>query len=408
MFATVILFSLVTVPPQSYAYVPASKKFRIELPSQPFDASTKTIKTANGLAQLTVAQTKTLNGSYLIQVTEHDSQIDPDTLNEGIRQFIASKNGTLESVNDVTVDGQPGREFVMTERSPEGQRRSRMRWIVSGNSLFMLSVVGNAGFQLPADATPFFNSLEIGNPKVVDRRLSPPPQPEADQPMLVAGPLDNSKKADDSELQLFEPDKDDKDDKDENTTTVDPKPDTTPKYTRPAGKVAFSKIPRDAKSYGIDEVQYLGRPFQGERDGFLDAAPSGSVLVGFVVGYVDKFGGPKIGSVQPIFRSRTGGAHYRGKLHGPATSPLRMIVARPGYAVGGLVTHSGLMVDGFSITFMKVDGDRLKPDDSYESPWIGDSRGGGLSQVFSKGELVIGLTGRAGNEVNGLGLMTKK
>jgi hypothetical protein len=57
---------------------------------------------------------------------------------------------------------------------------------------------------------------------------------------------------------------------------------------------------------------------------------------------------------------------------------------------------------------MKVNGDRLDPGDSYDSPWLGDTRGGNPSSVASAGELVVGLQGRSRNEVNALGLTTLK
>jgi len=45
----------------------------------------------------------------------------------------------------------------------------------------------------------------------------------------------------------------------------------------------------------------------------------------------------------------------RGGLLGEETTA----VAKPGYAVGAINTHTGLTVDGFEMVFMRIDGDRL-------------------------------------------------
>jgi hypothetical protein len=56
------------------------------------------------------------------------------------------------------------------------------------------------------------------------------------------------------------------------------------------------------------------------------------------------------------------------------------------------------------MVYMRVDGDRLDPGDTYNSRWIGDEKGGNPGDVNSKGGLVVGIQGRSGTEVNALGL----
>ena len=167
-------------------------------------------------------------------------------------------------------------------------------------------------------------------------------------------------------------------------------------------KVTISRMPKSAKPYADRDIEDVSRTFARDREGFRDVGPEGSVLVGVRVSYIERFGGPKIRSAQPIYRS--GKNYYAGRIYGAPGGPVTTVVARPGYAVGGLVTHTGLTVDGFGIVFMKVDGDRLDPDDTYNSPWIGDRKGGSPGEVTTKGGLVVGLQGRAKNEVNALGL----
>jgi hypothetical protein len=144
----------------------------------------------------------------------------------------------------------------------------------------------------------------------------------------------------------------------------------------------------------------------GNRDRFHDIAPDGGVLVGASVSYIMRFGGPKISSIQPIYRvgEKLVNGERRGGLLGKETTA----VAKPGYAVGALNTRTGLTVDGFEMVFMRIDGDRLNTADSYKSEWLGDTKGGNPRDVSSDGKIPVGLQGRAAREVNALGLIVKK
>ncbi len=83
-------------------------------------------------------------------------------------------------------------------------------------------------------------------------------------------------------------------------------------------------------------------------------------------------------------------------------------MAKPGYAIGAINTHTGLTVDGFEMVFMRIDGDKLDSTDSYQSPWLGDEKGGSPRNVSSDGKIPLGLQGRAGKEVYALGLIVRE
>ena len=144
----------------------------------------------------------------------------------------------------------------------------------------------------------------------------------------------------------------------------------------------------------------------GDRDRFHDIAPAGGVLVGARVSYIMRFGGPKISSIQPIYR--VGQDLVNGERRGGLLGKETTAVAKQGYAVGAINTHTGLTVDGFEMVFMRIDGDRLDSADSYTSPWLGDQKGGSPRDVSSEGKIPVGLQGRAGKEVYGLGLIVEK
>ncbi|MBN9576981.1 MAG: hypothetical protein J0H26_01320, partial [Alphaproteobacteria bacterium] len=51
---------------------------------------------------------------------------------------------------------------------------------------------------------------------------------------------------------------------------------------------------------------------------------------------------------------REGGKEVLGEQRGTELNRVVRVVAKPGYAVGAITTKSGLGLDGFSVTFMKV------------------------------------------------------
>ncbi len=363
---TAIVFLAVGMTQQDwYTFEPQGKHYRVELPNKPNHTSSRTVTRASGRTQLTTAQLNRSGAIYSIQVTENRAKIDPRTLDDGIRRFAAANQATLGTVTPISVDGNPGRDFELTERVAGGQRHSKRRWVTSGSSLFMLTVAAAPGAKVPAEADRFLGSLGIGGAQTAaagENEAKAAPQ----SPGNGAG-----------------------------------------RALAPAAEVTPSDVPLDAKSYPSEDLEDLSRSYLGkDRDGFRDVGPAGSVLVGVEVSYIERFGGPKVRSAQPIYR--VGDGLYRGLVHGEVVGPVTTVIAKPGYAVGGLVTHAGLTVDGFRMVFMKVNGDRLDPDDSYNSPWIGDEKGGNPGDVASKGGLVVGLQGRSGKEVNALGLTALK
>jgi hypothetical protein len=144
----------------------------------------------------------------------------------------------------------------------------------------------------------------------------------------------------------------------------------------------------------------------GDRDRFHDLAPTDGLFVGARVSYIMSFGGPKISSIQPIYR--VGQKLVNGQRQGTRLGKETTAVAKPGYAVGAINTHTGLTVDGFELVFMKIDGDQLDTVDSYKSPWLGDENGGSPRDASSEGKLPLGLQGRAGKEVYALGLIVRE
>jgi hypothetical protein len=142
----------------------------------------------------------------------------------------------------------------------------------------------------------------------------------------------------------------------------------------------------------VDQRQYnrLDLPFgAGGNNQFLDTMPGGGVLIGF---FTAEDGAKHVAFVQPIYLTAQGektGQHYGEVLN----EPVQCLKAKRGFAVGALQTRTGAILDGFTCTFMKVEGERLNTfADAYASPWIG-GEGGGPHTSSSMGALVIGIHG---------------
>lgn len=140
---------------------------------------------------------------------------------------------------------------------------------------------------------------------------------------------------------------------------------------------------------------------------FRDQAPDGGMLVGLDVGLGKFLNLDVVKSVQPIYRTAKG--EVAGRKFGTDFSQVHQVRAKAGYAVGGINVKAGLLVNGFSVKFMRVKGNALDPADSYTSPWIGDQTGGnGPTLLGGDGKLIVGIIGkRNARDCNGLGLLKK-
>jgi len=133
---------------------------------------------------------------------------------------------------------------------------------------------------------------------------------------------------------------------------------------------------------------------------FHQLGPKGSMLVGF-----RGTAGRLVQSIQPIYR--VGTKTVDGTLVRRHPDTAFEIVAKEGYAVGAINYSTGNFFDGFEAVFMKVKGDRLDPNDSYKSSWIG-GRGGNNGTFSSDGAPIVGIHGGTGADFDGLGVIFRR
>ncbi len=348
-------------------------------------------------------------------------------LDGGIRGMSGKGPWTVQGQEPVTLDGHPGREVRFAIDSPSAPEKGtgRARIFLVGDRLYQAIMVGPAAkvseeeldhfvksFELlqkiptiastaPAPAPPVARVVE---PAVVVQTAPPPAQPErpapAARPTIVA---------------QEDP---------EPARVRRPAPTRSP-VRQPARSVRRAPAPAEERVVQVGdegpsflkpaevaiEVSnpggYLGaipEPNGNPREQFREVTPERGVLVGFRVGYVEIFGGPKVAMVEPIFQ--VGSRYIPGKRHGKPIRPVQSVVAKPGYAVGAIHTRTGLTVDAFQVEFMRFKDGQLDPDDSYMTNWLGDPRGGSPRYSSAEGKLVVGIHGRSnGREINALGLL---
>jgi hypothetical protein len=148
-----------------------------------------------------------------------------------------------------------------------------------------------------------------------------------------------------------------------------------------------------------------GQLFGNPRGGypFEDRATGNEVLIGLRV-TLGHIGPPRIiKSIEPIYS-----AGMKSKTYGKPSLQVLEVRAKPGYAVGGIKVRSGKRIDGMRVIFFRQSGDRLLPDDRYESRWLGGYGGPNSGEILSQEKPVIGVHGRAGDDLDAIGLIEMK
>jgi hypothetical protein len=151
---------------------------------------------------------------------------------------------------------------------------------------------------------------------------------------------------------------------------------------------------------------------------FTEAPDEGGALIGFDVGVGRFINIDNVYALRAVYMTRLGDVtmNDRGLFHDkhlPKNKVIKTKVvetvhvrAKAGYAVGGVTVRSGLNINGLSVTFMRIQGRRLDPNQSYESEWVGDRTGGGEVYLSGDGAPVVGVIGCQDNEkVTALGLV---
>jgi|GEM_PF-5633445 len=152
----------------------------------------------------------------------------------------------------------------------------------------------------------------------------------------------------------------------------------------------------DAVRKAVNAGQVLDSENLGDRAeeaDYRDIGGDGSVLVGFEAGLARWFDREIPYAIRPVYRK--GDLEQVGSPVGNmnANEVIRQVrvVAKPGYAVGGMWIRTGAAMDRLRLLYMRIDSGRLDPDDSYKSEFIGSSEGGSEQYIDGRGRPVAGI-----------------
>jgi hypothetical protein len=186
----------------------------------------------------------------------------------------------------------------------------------------------------------------------------------------------------------------------------DPKSEPNPLFGAAKAAVANGRV---------DKSKPLG--FHDDRKPYSELPDMGAVLIGFDLGIGKFLDIDVVYAMRPLYLTQFG--ESSGDDHGlfhNRTLPNKKVLktkvlrtvrvqARPGYAVAGVTVRSGLLINGLSLTYMKINGKSLDPSRTYTSEWIGDRTGGSERSIDGDGSPVVGVLGSQDDEhVMSLGL----
>jgi hypothetical protein len=175
-------------------------------------------------------------------------------------------------------------------------------------------------------------------------------------------------------------------------------PPSPPAEVQPAPGPAIPDRPAAAPPPARASRDVAGRDTEvaGGKGGapFRSGSKAKEPVIGFAWSSGSWAGQKLIGRLEPMFTRDVPG--------GFQTS----VVAREGYAVGGISVEGDDFVRAIQVVFVKTTpGGKLDPSDSYTSDWIGHPAGKSVQAIDSRGTKVIGIQGRKAAILDAVGLI---
>lgn len=150
----------------------------------------------------------------------------------------------------------------------------------------------------------------------------------------------------------------------------------------------------------------LGDGETSSNGSFNVQAPAGQFLIGLSICQRSTPDGMVISSIQPLFGD-VKGATSLGEKTGWGRQNQSGVRCVAGYAVGSLDIRCDGYLRAVRIKFMRVKGDRLDPDNSYTSAWIGaDDKGKESSLSNPTNQWITGISGQQNGDIVALDLLT--
>ncbi|MEZ6130381.1 MAG: hypothetical protein R3C59_16985 [Planctomycetaceae bacterium] len=146
----------------------------------------------------------------------------------------------------------------------------------------------------------------------------------------------------------------------------------------------------NAQAMGTDS-ELLGGAGGGP---FRTVSPNGQPIVAVQFSMGSWAGKERVSRLTPLF------------TRPPVETMPQLIVARNGYALGGLEVDAGDLVDAMRLQFMRIGTDgNLVADDSYKSDWLGTPNQSNVRILSSDGAPAVGIYGRGAAVLDAVGLV---
>lgn len=180
--------------------------------------------------------------------------------------------------------------------------------------------------------------------------------------------------------------------------SIKTKTGNTPKESREEAIAKFkARKAEDEEKFGgaaegkVDKSDTVGETGGGT----YEYAKSDTPLLGLTYTIGAWEGHPCIEGIRPLFEDA------------PVKNFTERVLAKSGYAVGGVNLEASPYFSGFQIIFMKLDGKKLNPKDTYLSDWVraGDEKATQSATYKSDGKLVVGIHGNRGAITNTMGIL---
>jgi len=135
-----------------------------------------------------------------------------------------------------------------------------------------------------------------------------------------------------------------------------------------------------------------------------DHCPGPGWLAGLRIAITSDSTGPGVEAVEPVYQTPIG--LRNGRRFGQGRAPLVDVLARDGFALGGLVVHGHDGVTGLQAIFLRINADgTLDAGTRYHSQLYGRPSDA-PQQLGVDGRAVMGIVGRVGPDLRAIGLIT--
>jgi hypothetical protein len=161
-------------------------------------------------------------------------------------------------------------------------------------------------------------------------------------------------------------------------------------------------------SKDTDWMQELALPDGTDHTGFVGDSQGGGPFVKAGDGVkpmigvryrIGQWGHACIGELEPLYDPPADA--------GTTKKDEKVVLAKPGYVVGGMWANGPDYADALRVIFMKATDSGVSIKDQYISPWIGTPLGSDRIKLGCTGQPAIGLFGRQGLNLNAFGLVMK-